>query len=91
MISGVMDIIWREAWTTRRTQSARQHSAYEPGRNARRNPLLGVCEDRESIRDTQTKPFAPSRDTSVVAARCAEYAQKLGGESPLPNLMEVKG
>jgi hypothetical protein len=25
------------------------------------------------------------------AAGCAEYAQKLEGESPLPNLMEVKG
>jgi len=25
------------------------------------------------------------------AAECAEYAQKLGGESPLPNRMEVKG
>jgi hypothetical protein len=22
---------------------------------------------------------------------CAEHAQQLGGESPLPNLMEVKG
>jgi len=22
---------------------------------------------------------------------CAEHARKLGGESPLPNLMEVKG
>ena len=33
---------------------------------------------------------APDLD-STDAAECAEYAQKLGGESPLPNLMEVKG
>jgi len=29
--------------------------------------------------------------TTKVASLCAGHAQQLGGESPLPNLMEVKG
>ena len=28
---------------------------------------------------------------AVRATRCAEHVRQLGGESPLPNLMEVKG
>jgi hypothetical protein len=28
---------------------------------------------------------------NVCATRCAEHVRQLGGENPLPNLMEVKG
>jgi hypothetical protein len=35
---------------------------------------------------------APQTSThDVCATRCAEHVRQLGGENPLPNLMEVKG
>jgi hypothetical protein len=39
------------------------------------------------------QPALKTREASAASAAqlCAGHAQQLGGESPLPNLMEVKG
>jgi hypothetical protein len=54
---------------------------------------MGVERGLSGVRRKAHAPFLGGGCGSNVASlpECAEHVQQFGGESPLPNLMEVKG
>jgi hypothetical protein len=50
-----------------------------------------TCARSKSYCGRRNRPTAPPPPPAEAGSLCAGHAQQLGGESLLPNLMEVKG